>query len=90
MPKTVYPILAWFALILLLAATVGVSFVLKGPVGLAFSLAIACTKTSLICWYFMNLREEGGLQRIAAVGAGAWLMILIVFLGLDYATRGVM
>ena len=90
MQKAASPILVWLALILLLAGTVGASFVLKGPVGLAVSLAIACAKAGLIYWYFMHLKEEGGLQRIAALGACAWLLILIAFLSADYATRGLM
>lgn len=90
MQKAVSPILIWLALVVLLAATVGASFVLTGPLGLAVSLTIACAKAGLIYWYFMHLREEGGLQRIAALGAGAWLLILITFVSVEYATRGVM
>jgi cytochrome c oxidase subunit 4 len=89
-PTRFWLALVWLALVMLLAATIAASFILKGPVGLAVSLAIALAKASLIYWYFMHLREEGGLQRIAALGAGAWLLILIAFLSVDYATRGLM
>jgi cytochrome c oxidase subunit IV len=67
-------ILVWLALLLLLAATVAASFVAAGGVNVAVSLGIAFCKAALVFWFFMNLRAESGLIRIAALGA-------------DFATR---
>ena len=35
----------------------------------------------------MHLREESGLVRLAAVGAGAWLLIMLLLVSSDYLTR---
>lgn len=87
MQKTMTLFIVWLALMWLLAATVTASFLLKGPLGLTVSLGIAFTKAGLIYWHYMHLNEEDGLQRIAALGAGAWLSILIGFVFVDYLTR---
>lgn len=71
----------------LLALTVAASFVLTGPLSLAASMSIAAAKAALVYWFFMHLREEGGLVRLAAIGAIAWLMILFLLVGADYAGR---
>lgn len=78
---------SWIALMLLLAATVASSLVLKGLPGLAVNLTIAFAKTGIIFWIYMHLKEEPGLSRIAALGAGCWFLVLLAFLFLDYLTR---
>jgi cytochrome c oxidase subunit IV len=80
-------ILVWLALLLLLAATVAASFVAAGGVNVAVSLGIAFCKAALVFWFFMNLRAESGLIRIAAVGAVTWLLLLLLLSGTDFATR---
>lgn len=80
-------VLIWVVLMIFLAATVGASFILTGMVGLAFSLAIAIGKSSFIYWRYMHLHEEPGLLRVAALGAFAWLLILLTFTTTDYLTR---
>ncbi|MGK6312286.1 cytochrome C oxidase subunit IV family protein [Neorhizobium sp. DT-125] len=87
MQKTASFVFVWFALVLLLAATVTASFIWRGAAGLAVSLGIAFAKAGLIYWHYMHLSEEEGLQRIAALGAGAWLLILFAFVCADYLTR---
>lgn len=79
--------LVWGLLMALLLMTVGASFLLRGPASLAAGLAIALGKAGLIYWFFMHLREESGLVRLAALGAGAWLLIFLALLGTDYAMR---
>jgi cytochrome c oxidase subunit 4 len=78
----------WLALMLLLAATVAASFATTGVVSAAVSLGIAFCKAALVLWFFMNLRAEDGLIRIAAVGAAIWLLILLLLSATDYAARG--
>lgn len=64
--------------------TVGASFLPLCP----FSIGIAVLKGGLVFWYFMHLREEGGIVRLAALGAGAWLLILLLLTASDFATCG--
>jgi cytochrome c oxidase subunit 4 len=80
-------VFVWSALVGLLLVTVGASFVLTGQVSLMTSMAIALAKAALIFWFFMDLREQGGLIRLIAIGAGAWVLILLVLTFLDYFTR---
>ena len=80
-------ILVWLMLMLLLAATVGASFMAAGGVNVAVSLGIAFCKAALVFWFFMNLRAENGLIRIAAVGAGIWLLLLLLLSATGLVTR---
>ena len=77
----------WGALMSFLALTVGASFVLTGTASLVVSLGIAFAKAILIFWFFMQLRNEQGLIRVFAAGAGIWLLILFGLATIDYATR---
>jgi len=79
---------AWIVLLLLLCATVGASFVLAGAASLAVALGIAFAKAAVVYWFFMGLRREGGLVRLAAVIGTLWLLILLSLASLDYLTRG--
>jgi len=81
-------ILAWAALLALLALTVAASFAPLGRVLPYVSYGIAIAKTAIVAWIFMDLRKRDGLQRIA-VGAGVvWLAILFVLMFGDILTRG--
>jgi cytochrome c oxidase subunit 4 len=77
-------LLAWAALITLLALTVAASFALSGPPSLAAGLGIAALKAAVILWAFMHLAEDRGLLRVIAVAAFAWLGILFGLGGLAY------
>ncbi|MGE0004284.1 MAG: cytochrome C oxidase subunit IV family protein [Parvibaculaceae bacterium] len=85
--KTRSLLLVWAALLGLLLLTLGASLVLTGPASLLTSLAVALAKAALIFWFFMHLKEETGLLRLVAVGAGVWLLILLALTFADYATR---
>lgn len=88
MPKAMQILSVWLALMALLAATVVSSMLLQGTAGLTASLVIALAKAALVFWFFMHLREENGLARIAATGAVLWVAILFLLSGLDIVTRG--
>ena len=76
------------ALLLLLAATVAVSFVRLGEFNVVIPLAIAIGKTFLVMLFFMHVRYSGRLVWIY-VGVGFfWLGILIALVLGDYLTRG--
>jgi cytochrome c oxidase subunit 4 len=87
MSASMRQLLVWAVLVALLAATMLASMVLHGAASLVTGLAIAGAKAGLILAFFMELRSEGGLMRIAALGAGAWLVILLALLTLDYVSR---
>jgi cytochrome c oxidase subunit 4 len=77
----------WMCLLILLGLTVAASMVLHGPASLATGLLIASTKTALVFYFYMNLKTEGGLIRLAALGAFAWLLLLLILAATDYGTR---
>jgi len=88
MSQTRSLVLIWLVLLALLSISVAGSFVFTGPLNLLVSWGTATIKGALIFWFFMHLREETVLERIMAVGAIAWLAILLIMTGADYATRG--
>jgi cytochrome c oxidase subunit 4 len=81
------------ALLVLTAATVGVSFVDLGGgrlhfVNAAAAITIALAKALLVVLYFMHVRYSGKLTWIF-VGAGVfWLLILFALTLADYMSRG--
>ena len=81
--------LAWAALLLLMLASLGSSYLKLGPWNMVSGLAIAATKAAIVAWLFMRLRDSGPLIRLVAVaGLGLW-SIQVLLSGLDYATRSV-
>ena len=80
-------VLTWAALMALLGMTVGATFLPLGPFMPVANLGIALVKTVLILWVFMHLSELGGIVRLAALGAFAWLAILFLLIAADYLTR---
>jgi cytochrome c oxidase subunit 4 len=81
-------LVAWAALLALLALTVAASFAPLGRVLPYVSYGIAIAKTAIVVWIFMELRVRDGLQRIALAAGFAWLLILFVLLFADNLTRG--
>jgi cytochrome c oxidase subunit IV len=84
MPEARRLLLTWTALLVLLAATIGASFVFTGMASLAAGLGVAVAKAALILWVFMHLSEIRGLLRVFAVAGFAWLMILFALGALAY------
>lgn len=80
-------VLTWVALMVLLGITIGATFLPLGPFMPVVNLGIAFAKAALVFWVFMHLRELGGLVRLAAAGAVAWIVILFLLTGADYLTR---
>lgn len=85
-PKTL--LWVYVALLVLLAATVGLATVEWGWLGLVVALGIAVTKAVLIVWYFMEVRDASRLTLITIGAACFWLGILLVLTLSDYLTRG--
>jgi cytochrome c oxidase subunit 4 len=76
------------ALMVLLGATVAVSFVPLGPFGVVAALTIAFAKALLIVLFFMHVRYADRLTMIMAAADFFWLIILFLFTFSDYLTRG--
>jgi cytochrome c oxidase subunit IV len=88
MDKETRPLLlAWLALLALLALTAGASFLRLGWVNTAIGLAIALAKALLVALVFMRLRQAPALLRIAAVVGAVTMLVLFGLSATDYATR---
>lgn len=66
----------YIGLQLLLAATIGVSFLHLGAFNPILNFGIAATKAALIAWFFMHLRAATGVVRLFAGAALFWLLIM--------------
>lgn len=76
------------ALFVLLAVTVGVSFIPLGPLSVAVSILIAGTKAALIILFFMHVRYSSRVTQVFALAGFFWLIILFLLTYSDYLTRG--
>lgn len=81
-------LLVWVGLLLLLGATLGAAFLPLGAAKPWIGYAIAAAKAGLILWFFMDMRKEGGLMRLATGAALLWIVFLLTLSGADYLTRG--
>lgn len=77
----------WLALMLLLAVTVGVTFLPIGDWRQLANLTIAGTKAALVLVFFMKLPSEQPLVRLAAGLAAALLFAFTAMLTADYQLR---
>lgn len=87
MSASVRLVLVWAALMLLLALTVGASFLPLGEWRVVVGYGIAAIKAALVLWFFMEMREDAGLTRLACLIGFAWIAILLLLISADYATR---
>lgn len=85
-PKRTY-FTVWAALLLLLAVTVGVSYVHLGWLNIVAAVSIAVTKALVIAMYFMHLRYSARIMWIFAGVGFFWLLILFSLSLGDYMTR---
>lgn len=83
---TVYYI-TFAVLLLLLASTVGASFLELGAWAPATAVTIAFAKAVLIVLFFMHVRYEVSLVRVFSVAGILWLTLLLALLLSDYLTR---
>ncbi len=75
------------ALLVLLAATVGVGMLPLGRFGLLAAMAVAGLKAGLVAAVFMHLDRASPVTRIFAAAGLLWLGILIGLVLADVATR---
>jgi cytochrome c oxidase subunit 4 len=53
----------------------------------AIALGIACTKASLVIWFFMGVRYNTSLTKVTVAAGFIWLLIMFIFGLSDYLTR---
>ncbi len=74
-------------LFVLLALTLGSSYLRLGAGNLALTLGISLAKTVLVAAFFMEVRKAGILVRVAAFAGLLWLILYLMLILTDYATR---
>jgi cytochrome c oxidase subunit 4 len=75
------------ALLLLLAVTVGLSFVDLGRFNFVAALAVAAAKALLVVYYFMELGEGVDAVRFMATASLVWWGLLLAGTLTDLSTR---
>lgn len=58
-----------------------------GMLNTPVALAIACTKASLVIWFFMGVRFNTSLTKVAMASGFVWLLIMFGLTMSDYLTR---
>ena len=58
-----------------------------GFLNTAVALGIACTKATLVIWFFMGVRFNTSLTKVAVVSGFVWLAILFGLGMSDYLSR---
>lgn len=79
--------LTYVALIVLLAITVGSSFLSLGAGNGLVNFGVALAKACLIGLIFMHLRQSGLLVSLTVGAVLFWLMILFGMALIDFVTR---
>ena len=80
-------VLVWVSLLVLLALTLGSTFLPLGAMKPVVNIGIAFAKAALIFWFFMHLREVGGLIRLAAFAGLVGVIIMMALMSTDFLTR---
>ena len=77
----------WLVLLVLLAVSVGLSYVGLGRVALAVSIVIAGSKATLVAWRFMHLSERTPTVRLFAAAPVMWVVLLVGLVVYDSVIR---
>ena len=85
-PSSVY-MAVFVALLVGTAVTTAVAFIDLGAYNTVVALVIAFTKMLLVILFFMHVKYQKGLTRIAIICAFFWLGIMITFTLSDEMTR---
>jgi cytochrome c oxidase subunit 4 len=86
-PVSVY-LMVFVALMFGTALTTGVAFIDLGPFNTVVALIIAFIKMSLVILFFMHVKYQPGLTRIAIICAFFWLGIMMTLTLSDELSRG--
>ena len=77
----------WLGLYVLTAITVGAAYVNFGALNGIIAMLIATVKALLVCWFFMHLKEDTKLNRLAFFSSLIFLAIFVVLTMADIDTR---
>jgi cytochrome c oxidase subunit 4 len=77
------------ALLILTAITVGASRINFGSANMLIAMAIACIKASLVITFFMHMKWDTAINKIAFLCSFLFLSLLFVFTLSDLLTRRV-
>lgn len=80
-------LITWVILLILMAMTVGATFIDFGPANNLIAMAIAVTKAALVVMFFMQVKGSSKLTIIWATIGFAWLPFMFCTL-VDYLARG--
>lgn len=78
---------SWVALLLLMSASLALSYLHLGSGNVVAAIAIACIKTAIVGAWFMHLRRTSATGRAAGAIALFMLAILLGLAGIDYLSR---
>jgi cytochrome c oxidase subunit IV len=81
-------VVAWIALLALLALTVGSALVPLGRLNVVVNFAIATAKAGIVAAVFMELSRSASILRLAAAAGVVWLAILGGLAVADLLARG--
>ena len=85
-PVSLY-ITIFSALMILTAVTVGAAYVNLGQFNFGVAMAIAGFKASLVVWYFMHVKYQSHLTKLAIATGLLFLAILLGETLIDYVSR---
>ncbi|HKV47475.1 MAG TPA: cytochrome C oxidase subunit IV family protein [Candidatus Acidoferrales bacterium] len=81
-------VLTFIILLILTGATTGVAYINLGVFNTVVALVIAVMKMLLVILFFMHVKYQPGLTRIAIICAFFWLGIMMTLTLSDELTRG--
>jgi cytochrome c oxidase subunit 4 len=84
-PRTYFGV--WAALLILLAATVGLAYVPLGSMHVVAAVTIAFAKAILIVLFFMHVRYKPRIIVVFVCAGLFWLAIMFTLVLGDYMTR---
>jgi cytochrome c oxidase subunit IV len=85
--STAVYVCTWIALLLLLAATCGSSFVPLGTFNVVVNFVVAGTKALLVALVFMHLRRDRPIVWLVAIAGFGWLSLLACLSLPDFLLR---
>ncbi len=77
----------WLAVLAFALANIGLSTLGMGKYALVVQLGIATVQATLVCYYFMHLKQGDKVVILTALASVFWVGILFVLFMADYATR---
>ena len=80
------PGVAWLALLVLFAASLGSAYLPFGTGNVAINLAIAAVMLAVLATFLMDLRNSVALVRIVAAAGLFWIVIMFALTFSDFLT----